>query len=82
MILIVNNNDNYNNVNDSNKNIIIIIIIIIINWLLRNPEVHYRSYISPPLIPILSKVHPVPSITTHLLHIHFNINLPPSSRSP
>ena len=35
---------------------------------LRSPEVHLRPYISPPLIPVLSKVHPVPSITIHLYH--------------
>ena len=25
------------------------------NWYLRNPEVHYRPYVSPPLVPIFSK---------------------------
>ena len=30
-------------------------------------EVHYRPYISPPLVPISSKDHPVPRIKTHLL---------------
>ena len=45
-------------------------------------EIHYRSYISMPLAPILCKAHPVPSITTHLLQIHFNIILPSISRPP
>ena len=26
------------------------------NWLLRNPEVHYRPYISSALVPIFSKI--------------------------
>ena len=48
----------------------------ITNWLLRNPEVHYRPYISSPLGPILSKIYPVSIITTHLPQIHINIILP------
>ena len=43
---------------------------------LRNPEVHYRSYIYLPLVPIFSKIYPVSSITTHLPQIHFNIIFP------
>ena len=50
------------------------------NWLLRNPQVHYRSYINPQLVAILSKIYPVSSITTHLPQIHFNINLPSAYR--
>ena len=45
------------------------------NWILRNPEVHYRSYISQQLVPILIKVRPVPSITIYLLHMYFIIIL-------
>ena len=41
------------------------------NWLSMNPEVHYRPYISPPLVPISSKFHPVSSIRTFGLQIHF-----------
>ena len=43
-------------------------------------EVHYCPCISPPLLPILSKIHPVSSITIHLIQIHFNIILPSTSR--
>ena len=43
------------------------------NWLSRNPEVHYRPYISPPSVPIFSKSYLIPRITTHLPQIHFNI---------
>ena len=52
------------------------------NWFLRNLDVHYCSQINLPLILILSKVHPVPSITMHLLQIHFNIILPSMSWPP
>ena len=31
----------------------------LINWLLRNVEIRYRSWISPPLVPSLSKIYPV-----------------------
>ena len=31
------------------------------NWLLRNLGIQYRSYISPPLVPIWNKVHPFPA---------------------
>ena len=52
------------------------------NWLSWNPEVHFRHYISPPLVPVLSKSYPISRITTHLPQIHFNINLPSTSRPP
>ena len=42
----------------------------ITNWLSRNPEVHYRPYLSPPLVPIFSKSYPISRITTHLPEIH------------
>ena len=41
----------------------------------RNPEIHYRPYIRPPLIPIFSKNYPISRNTTHLPQIHFNIIL-------
>ena len=40
------------------------------NWLLRNPDVHYRRYINSPLIPIFSKIYPISMIMTYLLQIH------------
>ena len=52
------------------------------NWLSRNPDVHYRPYIIPPLVPIFSKSYPTSRITTHLPQIHFNIILPSTSRPP
>ena len=52
------------------------------NYLLRNPELHYRPYISLPFIPILSKSYPISRNTTHLLQIHFNIILPSKSQPP
>ena len=45
------------------------------NWLLRNPEVHYRPFRSSPLIPIFSKIYPVIRITIQLPQIYFNIVL-------
>ena len=55
---------------------------ILTKWLLRNPEVHYRPYISPPLVPIFSKSYPVTRITTRLPQVHFNIILPSTSWLP
>ena len=52
------------------------------NWLLGNPEVHYRPCISSPLVPIFSKIYPISSISTHLPQIHFNIILASTSRPP
>ena len=52
------------------------------NWLLRNPEVHYRPYISSPLGPIISKIYPDSRITTCLPQIHFNIILPSTPWHP
>jgi hypothetical protein len=37
---------------------------------------------SPPLAPILSQMNPVRTISSYLSEIHFNIVLPPTSRSP
>ena len=34
------------------------------NWLLRNPDVDYRPYISPPFVLMFRRVNPVLSITT------------------
>ena len=34
------------------------------NWLVSNPEVHYRPYMGLPLDPIMIKVYPISSITS------------------
>ena len=41
----------------------------ITNWLLRKLEVHYRPYISSPLVSIFSKSYPISRITTSLKSI-------------
>ena len=55
---------------------------VLTNWLLGNPEVHYRPCMSSPLVPIFSKIYPISSITTHLpqtiliLSSHLRLGLP------
>ena len=52
------------------------------NWHSRNQEVHYRSFISSPLISIFGKIYLISRITINLPQIHFNIILPSMSRIP
>jgi hypothetical protein len=49
--------------------------------ILWNPEVHHRVHISPPPVPILSQIDPIPTIPSYLFKIHFNIVHPSTSWS-
>jgi hypothetical protein len=49
--------------------------------ILWNAKVHYRVYISPPLIPIPTQINPIRTIPSYIPKIHFNIVHPPTSWS-
>jgi hypothetical protein len=44
-----------------------------IPYLLSNPKFYYHVHKSPPLVPILSQINLVHTLTPYLLKIHFNI---------
>jgi hypothetical protein len=49
--------------------------------ILWNPEFHHRVHMSPPLVPILSQIDPIPTIPSYISKIYFNIVHPSTSWS-
>ena len=58
----INNNDN-NNINNNKVS-------------LRNPEVEYHIHKASPIIPVLSRINPIPRIEIHFFKVHSYIVLP------
>ena len=50
--------------------------------LLMKPKVECRIHKGSPIIPILSRINPIPRIDTHLFKVHSNTLLPSTPRPP